>query len=84
MHEKSALEREIDSYDTVQFPPRPPEMDEAYRKREEESKRRRKEKLKAMREEQEAEELAEAEEQRRLEQLQAPTTGRRGKKKAGN
>jgi hypothetical protein len=45
-HEKNALEREISSYDTVQFPPRPPEFDEAYRKREEESKRKRREKEK--------------------------------------
>lgn len=50
MHEKNGLEREIESYDTVQFPPRPPEMDEAYKQREEESKRRRKEKIKTMRE----------------------------------
>lgn len=69
VHEKNALEREIDSYDTVQFPPRPPEMDEAYQKRHEESKRRRKEKVNAMREQQEAEERAEAEERSRLERL---------------
>jgi hypothetical protein len=55
-HEKNGLEREIESYDTVQFPPRPPELDDAYRKREQESKRRRKEKVKAQREQQEAEE----------------------------
>ena len=51
-HEKTSLEREIDSYESVQFPPRPPEMDEAYRKREKESYRRRREKEKAMREQQ--------------------------------
>jgi flagellar basal body rod protein FlgB len=28
-----ALEQEIQSYDTVQFPPRPPELDDAYEKR---------------------------------------------------
>ena len=85
MHEKSALEREIDSYETVQFPPRPPEMDEAYRKREEESKQRRKEKLKAMREEQEALEVAEGEERPRLAQKhQAAKSGEGGKRKAGN
>jgi hypothetical protein len=66
-HEKNSLEREIDGDETVQFPPRPPEMNDAYRKREEESKKRRKEKLKAMREQQEAEELRDAEARRPLE-----------------
>ena len=61
-HEKNGLEREIDSYETVYFPPRPPEMDEAYGRRKEESKRRRKEKVKAIRKQQDEEELAEKEE----------------------
>lgn len=56
-HEKNVLEREIESYDTVQFPPRPPELDDVYRKREQESKRRRKEKNKSLRDQQEVEEL---------------------------
>lgn len=47
-HEKNDLELELDTYDTVLFPPRPPEFDDEYRKREEESKRRRKLKLKGL------------------------------------
>jgi hypothetical protein len=47
-HDKNGLEREIETYDTVQFPPRPPEMDDAYRLREQESKRRRKERIKVL------------------------------------
>lgn len=46
-HEKNALEREISSYESFDFPPRPPEMDKAYEMRMEESKRRRKEREKA-------------------------------------
>ena len=41
-NERNALEHELDSYETVVFPPRPPEYDEEYFKRERESKRRRK------------------------------------------
>jgi hypothetical protein len=41
-NERNALEHELDSYETVLFPPRPPEYDEEYFKRERESKRRRK------------------------------------------
>jgi hypothetical protein len=40
-NERNALEHELDSYDTVVFPPRPPEYDEEYFRRERESKRRR-------------------------------------------
>jgi len=87
LHEKNGIEREIDSYETVQFPPRPPEMDEAYRKREAESKRRRKAKIKAARE---AEERAEAEERRRLEERREAAepqvnekARRKGKRKVG-
>jgi hypothetical protein len=40
-HEKNTLERELDGYETVFFPPRPPEYDEAYYKRERESIKRR-------------------------------------------
>jgi hypothetical protein len=40
-NERNALEHELHSYETVVFPPRPPEYDEEYYKRERESKRRR-------------------------------------------
>ena len=43
--EKNALEREIATYETVVFPARPPEMDEAYYKRRDEGLQRRKERL---------------------------------------
>ncbi|KAL7578308.1 hypothetical protein ACA910_012719 [Epithemia clementina (nom. ined.)] len=46
--DRNALEREIASYQTVQFPPRPKELDEAYERRQEESKRRRKLKLQGL------------------------------------
>jgi hypothetical protein len=42
LNERNALEHELDSYETVYFPPRPPEYDEAYFERERDSKRRRK------------------------------------------
>lgn len=42
---KNALEREIETYDVVSFPPRPPGMDEAYEKRQLESKKRRRRKI---------------------------------------
>ncbi|KAL7469840.1 hypothetical protein ACHAXS_010089 [Conticribra weissflogii] len=42
---KNALEKEIDTYDVVCFPPRPPEMNEAYEKRMEESRARRRRKI---------------------------------------
>jgi len=45
---RNALEREISTYDTVVFPLRPPELDEAYKRREEESKRKRKLKVKGL------------------------------------
>ncbi|EEC46945.1 predicted protein [Phaeodactylum tricornutum CCAP 1055/1] len=45
---KNVLEKEIAQYDTVKFPMRPPEFDEAYKKREIESKRRRKLKQKGL------------------------------------
>ncbi|GKY95424.1 hypothetical protein MPSEU_000503900 [Mayamaea pseudoterrestris] len=48
VHEKNALERELDTYESYSFPPRPAELDEAYRKREEASKQRRKLKLKGL------------------------------------
>jgi hypothetical protein len=44
LHEKNALEREIAGYETVIFPRRPPEMDEAYHQRMKESLERRKQK----------------------------------------
>jgi len=44
LHNKNALERELDTYETYHFPPRPPQADAAYAKRLEESKRRRREK----------------------------------------
>lgn len=47
-HQKNALEREIDGFDTVIFPMRPPEFDAEYKRREEESMQRRKVKLRAM------------------------------------
>lgn len=76
-HEKNSLEREIDSYDTVVFSPRPnAEMDEAYRKREEERKQRRKEQQrKASIEDQEEEGVAD--------QVDA-SKKRLGKRKAGD
>jgi hypothetical protein len=40
-NERNALEHELDSYETVVFPPRPREYDEEYFKRERESKERR-------------------------------------------
>jgi len=46
--ERNSLERELATYETVQFPPRPPELDEAYAQRDRESKRRRKLKLKGL------------------------------------
>ena len=46
--DRNGLERELASYDTVQFPPRPPDLDEAYQLREMESIRRRKLKLKGL------------------------------------
>jgi hypothetical protein len=42
------LEREISGYETVKFPPRPPELDEDYNRRLEEGKRKRKLKLKGL------------------------------------
>jgi hypothetical protein len=42
LNERNALEHELDSYETIFFPPRPPEYDEAYFERERNSKRRRK------------------------------------------
>lgn len=47
--EKNELEKEIDGYETVIFPPRPIEFDEDHKRREEESKRRRKLRLKKLR-----------------------------------
>lgn len=47
--EKNGLEKEIDGYETVKFPPRPSEFDEEHKRREEESKLRRKLKLKELR-----------------------------------
>jgi hypothetical protein len=44
--EKNELETEIASYETVLFPMRPPELDEAYAKREKEGRERRRLKLK--------------------------------------
>jgi hypothetical protein len=41
-HEKNGLERELATYDTVSFPLRPPQHDEAYEKRRLESAKRRK------------------------------------------
>ena len=41
-HEKNGLERELATYDTVSFPLRPPQLDEAYEKRRLESVKRRK------------------------------------------
>jgi len=46
--ERNSLEKEIATYETVQFPPRPPEFDEAFKIRDIESKRRRKLKLKGL------------------------------------
>ena len=46
--EKNALEKELASYETYSFPPRPPEFDEAYKQREEASKLKRKLKLKGL------------------------------------
>ena len=46
--EKTELERELETYDTYSFRPRPPELDEAYRKREEHSKLKRKLKIKGL------------------------------------
>lgn len=44
-HCRSSLEQEICTYETVKFPPRPPELDKEYAKRLEESKRKRKLKI---------------------------------------
>lgn len=41
-HEKNGLERELSSYETVSFPLRPPQLDEAYEQRQLESIKRRK------------------------------------------
>ena len=46
--EKTTLERELDTYETYSFRPRPPELDEAYRQREEQSKLKRKLKTKGL------------------------------------
>ena len=46
--DRNDLEREISRYTTVQFPPRPPELDEAYERRLIESRRRRKLKQKGL------------------------------------
>mmetsp|Transcript_31562 Transcript_31562/g.65611 ORF Transcript_31562/g.65611 Transcript_31562/m.65611 type:complete len:413 (+) Transcript_31562:131-1369(+) len=42
---KNALEKEIDTYDVVCFPPRPPEMNEDYERRMKESRARRRRKI---------------------------------------
>jgi hypothetical protein len=47
VHEKNGLERELATYDTVEFPPRPPEFDDAYEQRQLESAKRRRRKEKA-------------------------------------
>jgi hypothetical protein len=47
-HFQNGLERELCKYTTCHFPKRPPEMDEAYERREERSKLRRKLKLKGL------------------------------------
>ena len=60
---RSELEREICGYKTVHFPPRPPEMDEEYRKREVESKRKRKLKLQMEREKRRKEQQQQEEEE---------------------
>jgi hypothetical protein len=57
--EKNALEKEIAGYETVIFPPRPPELDEEYNKRNQENKERRKQRLREQRARQAAEEQAE-------------------------
>jgi hypothetical protein len=41
-HEKNGLERELSTYETVSFPLRPPQLDEAYQQRQLESIKRRK------------------------------------------
>jgi len=49
IEERNELEVEVDSYDTVVFPMRPPEMDEDYMRRDRENKERRKAKMRAER-----------------------------------
>jgi hypothetical protein len=63
--EKNALEKEIAGYETVIFPPRPPELDEEYYKRDQESKERRKQRLREQRERQAAKEQSEEGRKRR-------------------
>lgn len=46
--EKNGLEREISGYEKLTFPPRPPEYDEEYNRRQQASIRRRKLKLKGL------------------------------------
>ena len=64
MEDKSPLEREIATYETVVFPARPPEFDEDYIKRDMDSKLKRKKKLQQ-----------EAEERRRVKEKQAMILG---------
>lgn len=52
--ERSQLEAEVATYDTVLFPPRPPSKDEAYAMREKMSRERRKERLRVEAEEKRA------------------------------
>jgi hypothetical protein len=79
MSEKNDLEKEIESFETINFPPRPPEFDEDYKKKEIESRRVRKVKLQK-----------EWEEKRKLREaialkngLQPPKRRRKKKKKTG-
>lgn len=66
--EKNALEREISQYETVQFPPRPPELDHDYVQRERQGRDKRKIKLKLER----AERIRKAEEYARKHGLPPP------------
>jgi hypothetical protein len=44
---KNELEKELEGYDQVVFPPRPSEMEEEHRRKVEESKQRRRRKIKS-------------------------------------